>query len=81
MFRYLPFEYVSPYNGCKGVLYDETFTIYDPQGKVIYTQPWHCGDDSYTKWLCKVRTDEYPLMFERLKKLEEDVKREVEIDE
>ena len=81
MFRYLPFEYVSKYSGCKGVLYDDTFTIYDPDGEIIFQQPWHCNDDSYSKWRCKVKTDEYPLMFRRLRQLEEDVKREFKIDE
>lgn len=80
MFRYLAFEYVSKYNGCKGVLYDDKLSIYAPDGSMIYEQPWHCGDDSYSKWICKVKTDEYPLMLGRLKTLEEDVKREFGID-
>lgn len=81
MFRYLEYDYVSKYNGCRGVLYDEKLSIYDPDGNLIFQQPWHCGDDSYSKWIMKVKTDEYPLMFKRLKQLEEDVKNEFGIDE
>ena len=81
MYRYLPYEYVSKENGCKGVLYDDTMTIYDPSGNILYQVPWHCGEDFRSKAECRYRTETYPALLARLKELEEEIKSEFKIDE
>lgn len=80
MYRYLPYEYVSKDNGCKGVLYDDKMTIYDPDGNIIYQVDWHCGEDFESKGECRYRTETYPRVLQQLKKLEEEIKDEFGID-
>lgn len=80
MYKHYSYEYISKHNGHKGVLLDDKMTIYDPNGNIIYQVDWHCGEDWYSKECCRIRTEDYPMLIQRLKKLEEDIKDEFGID-
>jgi hypothetical protein len=80
MYYNMRYTYHSKRTNCTGELYQDKMTIYDPDGNIIYQVDWHCGEDWYSKECCRIRTEDYPMLLQRLKKLEEDIKDEFGID-